>query len=470
MFSRRRFLAATALAGAAVLAVRDRAMAGQGRPNVLMVSVDDLNDWASPFGGYPGIVTPHFDRLAAQGVTFRQAYCPAPLCNASRAAMLTGVRPSTSGIYDNDTRWQAVLPDAVTLPQAFAGQGWRTAAVGKVFHGYFRYPPFAQPASGAPWEAAGEKPGLWGQSVPYPDDALPPSRPGSGLVLEGPNFDWGAWPERLEDSPDARTVRFVQEFLAEPQPAPFFLAAGLYRPHLPWYVPRRFYDLYPLERITLPEVRPDDLEDIPAIGRAMAATHLHSKITEAGKWREAVQAYLAAISFADHCLGQLLDALERSPHAGNTIIALWSDHGWHLGEKLHWRKFTLWERATRTPFMMAGPGIARGAVCDQAVETLGLYPTLAELAGVPLPPGPEARSLVPLLQDPGRDWPYPAVTTWLQGNHAVRFGPWRYIRYRDGGEELYDHRSDPREYVNLAGDAQHAGTIAQLKAFLPARG
>lgn len=464
MLTRRRFLATTALTAAtAGLA----AAAGRDRPNVLFISVDDLNDWPSPFGGYPGIVTPNFERLAGQGVTFRQAYCPAPVCNASRAAMLTGIRPSTSGVYDNDPPWQTALPNAVTLPEAFARQGWLTAAAGKVFHGYFPYPAFSQPASSVRWSPVGERPGNWGRYVPFNDDPLPPQRPGSGLVLDGPNFDWAAWPARKEETPDWQLVRFVEDFLAEPQPAPFFLAAGLYRPHLPWYVPQRFYDLYPLDGITLPEVRPDDLEDIPAVGRAMAATHIHKKIIDADKWRSAVQAYLASITFADHCLGAMLDALERSPHAGNTIVALWSDHGWHLGEKMHWRKFTLWERATRSPFIMAGPGIARGAVCDHPVELLGLYPTLTELAGVPLPPGPEGRSLVPLLKDPGADWPYPALTTWLKGNHAVRFGPWRYIRYRDGGEELYDHRSDPREYVNLAADPRFAETIAQLRAYLP---
>lgn len=473
MLTRRRFLTTSALTAAATgaaataMALADGKGAGRARPNVLFIVVDDLNDWPSPCGGYPGIITPNFERLAACGVTFRQAYCPAPICNASRAAMLTGVRPSSSGIYSNDPPWQTRLPNAVTLPEAFGRQGWRTAAVGKVFHGYFRYPPFSQPATSARWEAAGEKPGVWGNYSPYPDDPLPPHRPVNGLVLDGANFDWGPWPSRKEESPDWHTVRFVEDFLAESQPAPFFLGAGLYRPHLPWYVPQRFYDLYPLDRITLPETRADDLDDLPPVGRSMAAIQIHKKIVDADQWKKAIQAYLACITFADHCLGALLDALDRSPHADNTIIALWSDHGWHLGEKQHWRKFTLWERATHAPFIMAGPGIARGAVCDQPVELLGLYPTLTELAGVPLPPGPEGRSLVPLLKNPGQDWPYPAVTTWLKGNHAVRFGPWRYIRYHDGGEELYDHRSDPNEFTNLASDPQFAATIAQLRAYLP---
>jgi arylsulfatase A-like enzyme len=235
-------------------------------------------------------------------------------------------------------------------------------------------------------------------------------------------------------------------------------------------VPRKYFDRYPLSEIILPKVKDDDLDDVPPIGRMMAKPEGdHAKVLETRNWEKGVQGYLASITFADSCIGRLLDALDASGQADNTIIVLWGDHGWHLGEKLHWRKFTLWEEATRVPFVIVAPGITRpGSRCDRTVSLLDIYPTLAALAGSKPPAAVQGHSLVPLLKDPASPWKYPSVTTHGRDNHAVRSERWRYIRYSDGTEELYDHEKDPMEWTNLAGKGELEPVKKQLAAFLPA--
>jgi len=262
----------------------------------------------------------------------------------------------------------------------------------------------------------------------------------------------------------------VAQHLSKRHDKPLFLAYGLAKPHLPWFVPKKYFELYPLDKIQLPIVKEDDLDDIPEAGRKMALQNKdHQRITQSESWKKAVQAYLASITFADAMVGRILRALETSPNATDTTVMLWSDHGWHLGEKRHWRKFTLWERSTRNILMVNSPGLTKPrGVCDRTVSMLDLYPTLNEISGLSAPAGLAGTSLVPLLKNPKAPYDKPAITTYGFGNHAVRTSTMRYIRYNDGGEELYDRPKDPNEWTNLAAQPAYAARKADLVKFLPA--
>jgi arylsulfatase A-like enzyme len=438
------------------------------KPNVLMICVDDLNDWIGCLGGNPDSVTPNFDRLAKECVLFTSAHCAAPLCNPSRAALMTGIRPSTSGVYQNNQPWRQspVLANVRTLPQYFQDHGYKAIGAGKTYHD--SYP---DPAS---WEEYYPS-----KTQQKPQDPRPAKVPASGLPDKG-HFDWGPIAEGDEAMGDHKVVDWAIGQMGKSHGKPLFMAVGLFRPHLPWYVPKRYFDLYPAEKITLPKVNGDDLDDVPPIGKRMAKPQAdHKVVTDYGKWKEGVQAYLAAIRFCDTELGRLLDAFSKSALAKNTVLALWSDHGWHLGEKLHWRKFTLWEEATHNVLMMKVPGLtAGGGRCDRPVSLMDVYPTLADVCGLPAKKELEGVSLRPLLANPKAKWERPAVTTFGKDNHAVRSERWRYIRYSDGTEELYDREKDPMEWKNLAADpkltavkAEHAKWLPRTNAAeIPARG
>lgn len=426
--------------------------------NVLFIAVDDLNDWIGCLGGHPDTKTPNFDRLAARGVLFTKAYCAAPLCNPSRAALMTGFRPSSTGIYDNNQpfRQSPVSKDAVTLAQYFRANGYKAMGSGKIFHDAF--------PDAASWDEF--KPALDKQKYP---DPVPDQRPVNGI----PNmaqFDWGPVRKRDEDMGDAKTVEYIVSQLRATHEKPFFLACGLFRPHLPWYVPEKYFDMFPPEKLTLPSVKEDDLDDVPPIGKKMAkADGDHRKVLEHNQWRKAVQGYLASIAFADAQLGKVLDALDASAYASNTSVILWSDHGWHLGEKLHWRKFALWEEATHNVLMMTVPGVTKPkSRCERTVNLMDIYPTLIELHNLPPKAGLEGTSLVPLLKDPAAAWSRPSITTFGRSNHSVRSERFRYIRYSDNTEELYDHQDDDLEWHNLANDPKYDFVKEELARWLPA--
>ncbi len=431
------------------------------KPNILFIAIDDLNDWTGSMGGNAQSVTPNLDRLAASGVLFTNAHCAAPACNPSRAALMTGIRPSTSGVYYNEQPWRKseVLKDAQTLPQWLMKHGGYSArASGKIYHGSF--------PDAASWQE------YWpSQEKNKPGDPSPKNLPANGIPKTS-HFDWGPVDAPDEEMGDWQVAEWISGRLLEEKAdaQPFFLACGFYRPHLPWFAPQKYFDKFPLDSIDLPVVPDDDLDDVPPAGVKMAKPEGdHAKVVEHDQWKQAVQAYLANTHFVDACLGKVLDALESSAHADNTIVVLWSDHGWHLGEKKHWRKFSLWEEATRVQMMWRVPGVTEaGGKCAAPVNLLDIYPTLVDLAGVKKNPVTEGDSLRPLLADPNAVWDRPTLTTHGRNNHSIRSDRYRYIRYADGSEELYDHKTDPMEHRNLTGDEEIVEVKAGLAKWLPA--
>ena len=420
------------------------------RPNVLFIAVDDLNHWVGHLDGHPGTLTPNIDRLASQGVTFGRAYAAAPLCNPSRISLLTGVMPARSGVYGNFEELRQQLPDAVTLPQYFRQHGYVVKGAGKIFH--------RGPGEEEAWDEYYRD----GQSKATKSKATKEKASSTQTDIWDP---WG--PSTLNDRAmsDAKNADHIIAELEVQHDRPFFLAYGTSKPHLPWHVPRKYFEMHPRESVVLPNVVDNDLDDIPPFGRRLAAEVLdisndrdhatpggdHANVLQYDQWPAAVQGYLASITFADAQVGRVLDALEESPHADDTIVVLWGDHGYHLGQKEHWRKHTLWEDGLRTTLVISAPGLAKSNVrSDRVVSLLDLYPTLIELAGLEPRQGMDGQSVVPLLQQPDLPWPRPVVSTYGFQNHSIRTERWRYIRYHDGTEELYDHDIDPNEWTNLA--------------------
>ncbi|MDE0441896.1 MAG: sulfatase [Gammaproteobacteria bacterium] len=442
----------------------------QERPNVLFIAVDDLNHWVGHLDGHPGTLTPNIDRLAGRGVTFSRAYAAAPLCNPSRVSLLTGVMPARSGVYGNHERLREQLPDAVTLPQYFRQNGYSVKGGGKIFH--------AGPGDEEAWDEFF----LTDAKAKWLEGEAPKEKPKKGQQT-GMWDPWGPSSSDVGTMLDAKIADRIIAELEVQHDKPFFLAYGTYRPHLPWNVPQRYFEMHPLESVVLPTVIENDLADIPPFGRRLAAEVLdisndrnhaaeggdHANVLRYNQWRPAVQGYLASITFADAQVGKVLDALAHSPHADNTIVVLWGDHGYHLGQKEHWRKHTLWEDGLRTTLVISAPGFGN-VRSDRVVSLLDLYPTLIELAGLEPREGMDGQSIVPLLREPDLPWPRPVVSTYGYQNHSIRTERWRYIRYHDGAEELYDHDVDPNEWTNLAVAPvadKHREVIDQLARNLP---
>jgi arylsulfatase A-like enzyme len=339
--------------------------------NVLFIAIDDLNDWTGFLGGHPQTQTPNMDRLAGEGIVFEWAYCPAPLSNASRASLLTGYRPSSSGIYSNESfmRDSKLLKDAVTLPKWFSNNGYFSMSRGKIFHNAN-----GQWADLQSWDLHVNTVGSYGNTINkegYMVNGIP-----SGEV--DPNLDRGPTDAVFEEIPDYLNAKWVADQLSMDFEKPFFLACGIFRPHLTWFVPKEFYDKFKPEDLILPEVNENDYDDIPSA--ALQPQKNYYSVKKFNKQKEAVQSYLACINFADTCVGVVLNALSESKFADNTIIVLWGDHGWHLGEKLQYKKFTLWEESCRMPLIIKVPGMTRpGHRCEAVVNLLDHYPTLTEL-------------------------------------------------------------------------------------------
>ena len=441
---------ACCLVACLMLSATDHAGASE-HPNVLFIAIDDLNHWVGHLGRNPQAKTPHLDRLAGQGVTFTAANCAAPSCNPSRAALMSGMRPSTTGVYHNGQDWMPVIGKAKTLTTQFLRAGYNVYGAGKIYH------------------ASAHRKGEWTE---YHASKRDPERLHASAKNAGVGgIKFAPLANSDEEMNDYKVVSYGISKLESEQEKPFFLAIGIYRPHMPWNVPRKYFDLFPLESIELPPHRQDDLADIPESGVRLAKpSGDHAKMLASGRWKEAVQAYLASVAFADAQLGRLVDALDRSAYRDNTVVVLWSDHGWHLGEKEHWRKFALWEEACRSILVWRAPGVSKpGGVCYRPVDHMSIYPTLCDLAGVAVPSHVEGHNIRALLEDPTSEWDTPAVTTFGRGNHSVRGERYRYILYADGGEELYDHAHDPYEWTNLAGDPALVPVRSRLERFVPER-
>lgn len=441
----------------------------QIKPNVLFISMDDLNDWIGCLGGHPQARTPNLDRLAASGMLFTNAHCPAPACNPSRTAIMTGLSPNKSGLYDNRQKMRELLPDAELIPKYFSRHGYWSGGSGKILH-YF--------IDARSWDDYFPEKET---ENPFPRTLYPENRPVSlprGGAWQYVETDWAPLDATDEEyGGDWLVSKWVGEHLKQTHDKPFFLACGIYRPHEPWFVPKKYFDQFPLEDIQLPPgYKEDDLEDLPSEGKKRGPNRYFAHIQEQKQWKQGIQGYLASIAFSDAMLGRVLDALESGPNRDNTIVVLWSDHGWHLGEKQHWQKFTGWRVCTRVPLIVRVPkttpglpaGTRAGTTCSKPVNLLSLFPTLTELSGLPSKSDNDGPSLVPLLKNPGSDWPYASVTYLSQpGDYGLSTENWRLIHYANGDEELYDSRADRFEWTNLAALPEHAERLADLRKLAP---
>ena len=465
-----------------------------GRPHVLFVAVDDLNDWIGCLEGHPQALTPNMDRLAARGILFTNAHCVAPACNPSRAAVFSGRMPDVTGVWSNQSGSLARrYPKARLLSTAFGESGYRTLGAGKLLHSrggksfgeYFgvnqRWSPLAKEAvkytrRELPSKASANPRHLTkdslGRKVVLPLNRMPSDRKPS--QTDGESFDWGGWDVPDADFGDTLVTDWAIGKLKEEAGKPLFLAVGYYRPHIPLWAPRRFFDRFKDDPGKLPPVKESDLNDLGAMGRKWAREAVtagsHDTVVEYGQWQAAVEGYLACTTYVDHEIGRLLKALDQSAMGEDTWIILWSDHGWHLGEKEHWGKWTGWERSTRVPLIVvpprtqAGEFAAGGSRCHQPVSLLDLYPTLVELCRLKGPGSLDGQSLGPLLREPSRATGRVVTTTFDRGNVSLRSERWRYIRYASGEEELYDLQADPNEWSNLASRPEHETTLQRFAA------
>ena len=452
------------------------AAGAQDRPNVLLIAVDDLNDWVGCMGGHPQAHTPNIDGLARQGVLFSNAHCAAPLCNPSRTALLFGKRPTTTGVVGNMDDWRKFdsLKNSESLPQFFRRNGYFTAAAGKIFHAnHGGWRGALTHAEGAPYAGRSGfgQPEAWDERFPAKTIQLPMAPVLIDTHRNGINhhWDWGPIDFKADVTEDGQSSKWAVRQLRADHDKPFFLAIGIYRPHDPQYAPSEYFDEHPLADVELPTILASDLDDVPQVAQrhVRAANNYEAMIRKHNALQSATRGYLAAVTFADAMIGRILRALASSQYNDNTIVVLFSDHGYHIGEKQKYHKSTLWEESTRVPLIIRSPGVGTsGTVSTRAVSLIDLYPTLAELASLSSPADLDGESLVPLLNDPDAPRSTPAITTRQGQHHSVRTDRWRYIRYGDGSEELYDHAADPMEWKNLAADGAHEATRQRLAAQL----
>ena len=455
-------------------------------PNIIFISIDDLNDWVG-FLGHQQAITPHMDQLAERGYSFINAHCPAPVCGPSRTAILTGMQPVTTGIYDNNIKFSRDLPKVISLPEHFRKNNYKVFGVGKLFHGG---------SSNVPKSAFDEYGGKKGSAAPFTSSDLQISKQNpfhkvnkSGKTFKLPlngipadrywnkahTFDWGA--VDLPDSlfSDRKSVDWAIEKINQIGDEPFLLTVGFERPHQPLFNPKRFHDLYPLKSIRLPDVPDGDLEDLPHRAKQLAlyphTSGRHESVIKFGQWENAVASYLASVSFVDDLIGDLVKALDDRNLIEKTWIVLWSDHGWHLGEKHHWGKATGWFRSTRVPFLIVPPHgntrYKKSKKVKHIVNLLDLAPTMADIAGIPYQTQWEGRSLMPILDQKVEDWEGFTITTFSIGSHTVSTPNWQLISYFDGSFELYDLTNDYHQFKNIADLPSSLGIIDKLKKYIP---
>lgn len=440
----------------------------EGKPNVLFIAIDDLNNYVTLLNNHPGIKTPNLDRLAKRSVTFNKAYCSSPVCNPSRLALLTGKSPANTGLYQLLDAFESSdeAVNSTLLPELFKENGYTTMWSGKIFHtgGNTTVTRPNEQRLDAMWDDTKGHDGGYGPMATVDNLTDTAKRP----VW----FNYQSWDGPDTDFPDVINCNHTIERLQKNYEKPFFMALGLYRPHNPWTVPKRFFEMYPEDEVVLPKIDENDLDDLSALGREWAHHPIRLEtLRKAGKWRKFVRAYLAAISFMDYNIGRVLDALEQSEHNKNTVIVLWSDNGFHMGEKHHFAKQALWEQSSQVLLMLSVPGMDQnGEQRNQPVNLLDIYPTLVELCLLTPPQqGLDGKSLVPIINDAQVEREEPSITYYKHGSISVRTMQYRYIRYYDGTEELYDENNDPLELQNLAYNQAYKAVIDTIDRWIPAK-
>ena len=448
------------------LAAAPAAHAAERKLNVLFVAVDDMNNDLGCYG-HPQVQSPNIDRLAKMGVKFDRSYCQFPLCSPSRSSLMTGLRPSTTRVFNLQYHFRTGLPDVVTLPQMFKNNGYYAARVGKIYH-------YGNPndigTSGL------DDPPSWDHFVnPAGRDKTVLE---SDIINYTPKRGLGAAMSFLsdlkgkdEEHTDGKVALEGIKLIEQHKDKPFFLAIGFYKPHTPYVAPKKYFDLYPMDKIDLPKVAAGFQKTVPTPALASTTPWPYFGVTP-DQARECKQAYYAAISFVDAQIGKLLDTMDKHKLWDNTVVIFWSDHGYHVGEHGLWMKQSLFEESARVPLIIVAPGAkGNGKVCARTVELVDLYPTLADLAGLKPPANLEGASLKPLLDDPAQAWDRPAFTQVQRAmfpGYSVRTERWRYTEWDDGkkGAQLYDHDADPHELHNLVDDPKQAKVVEEMKALV----
>jgi arylsulfatase A-like enzyme len=438
------------------LALVARTTNANEQPDVVFIIVDDLNDWLGCLGGHPEAKSPNIDALAASGMLFTQAYCNSPQCRPSRTSLNHGVYPFKTGTYFNAKGKNEKKITTPTLQQFFLDHGYRVASGGKVHHG---------------------GPGNAGDALlKRPKDPQPPQGENNFGALKPPN-DGYALDVPDEEMGDYQVAQWAINEWREVTNRPLFMSVGFFRPHRPLHVPKPYFTLFPLNTIQRPaEPEEDDWNDMPEFARRLARTHAHKALHDGlsdheyivahDEWDKTIQAYHASIAFVDKQIGRFLKALETNPRERETVVMMVSDHGWHLGEKKHWCKGAIWEQTTHVPFIVRAPRIEPGSVCDQPVSLIDVFPSLADLAGLPVPDYVDGNSVKPQLQDPTAQRSS-VICSYGDGNTAIRSKRWRYIRYEDGSEELYDHHVDANEWTNQATNPEFKKVKETLAELIP---
>ena len=443
------------------------------QPNIVMFVVDDMCDWVSPMG-HSQAITPNMDRLAKRGVTFLNAHSPATFCTPSRTAIFTGQHAASTGCY-RDQVYHFSRPDLQPLQATFQNSGYATFGGGKLFHhrpGYVDLRGWDEFFVRSKWHRENG----WWLKTWHDDSPFPQPHPSSPFnegkqVTGGLFLEWGKVPnDKEEEMADTIRTNWACDVIKQEHDKPFFLGVGLYCPHFPNYAPAKYFDMYDVEKIQLPAYKEDDLDDLPEPIKRMKTgrSRIHKELEEKGIVKEAIVGYLASVTYADAMLGRVLDALEDSPHADNTIVVFWSDHGYHHGEKFDWGKHTLWERTTNVPFIVAGPGIPMQQTVDTTVSLIDLYPTFTDLCMLEKVGGLEGQSIAGVLKDPKTAKDRKVFVPWMKPNaYAIVDQNWRYIHYDNGTEELYDQKNDPHEWHNLAGQSKYDAIKAEYKSHAP---
>ena len=459
MTTRRSLLKSTALAAPTLLLAQKTA---PERPNILFIAADDMNNALGCYG-HPIVKSPNLDRLAASGVRFDRAYCQYPVCGPSRASLMTGLRPDSTHIFENNISVRDKLPEALTLPQHFKNNGWRSVRAGKMYH---------MDVPGSVGTNKWDDPPSWDVSISPPGKEQHTQGKG-GDIISSPQRRWDviAFSGEGKDQADERATEIALETVNANKNGSWFLGLGYLRPHLPHVAPERFYDLYPLSSIKAPTNPPGDVDDIPQASEIAINSRARDMEMTPDERREAIRAYYACVSYMDWQVGRVLDELDRLNLRRKTVVVFWGDHGWHLGEHHRWHKRSLFEESMRAPLLISAPNRkGNGKASKSLVEFVDIFPTVAQLGGLSVPANLEGQSLVPLLDNPARAWKSAAFSTVTAPNNirgiCAVTDRYRYVRWTGPhpGEELYDHQTDPKEYTNLAADPKHAALLAKMRA------